>query len=109
MINSPSKEQLLEYALKQGLTEEQFNTAYDAWPKSKHTWRQISGLKYIIENKLPLIYEKNQWNTYEKVFDDMTLTGKRDYLKCRYIGGNPLAFSALVNEMKKDREERDGK
>ena len=53
-IDKNKTKQLLEYALKQGLTEEQFNTAYDAWPKSKHTWRQISGLKYIIENKLTI-------------------------------------------------------
>ncbi len=109
MIHPPSREQLLEYSIKQGLTEEQFNNAFTKWPQSKHTWRQFAGLKFMIDNELPIDFSQNQWNIYEKIFDDMPLNGKKDYLKCRYIGGNPLAFSALVSEMKKDCEERDGK
>ena len=109
MIHPPTKEQLLDYAFTQGLTLEQFNTAYDAWPKSKHTWRQFAGLKLLYEKKLPIEFNQNQWNKYEKIFDDMTIKEKHDYLRCRYICGNPLAFSALVDEMKKDSDVRDGK
>lgn len=109
IIQSPTKEQLLEYSLKQGLTTEQFNAAYDVLPNSKHTWRQFSGLKFMYENKLPIHFDRNQWNKYEKNFNTMNMFEKSDYLRCRYIGGNALAFSALVEEMKKDGEERDGK
>ncbi len=109
LIHSPTYEQLLDFAIKQGLAIDQFNNAYHSWPKSKHTWRQVSGLKFLIEKNLPISFNQNQWNQYEKVFDNMNINEKHDYLKCRYIGGNPFAFSALVNEMKKDSEERDGK
>jgi hypothetical protein len=109
MIHSPTKEQLLQFSLDQGLTQQQFQIAFDQWPKSKHTWRQFAGLKFIFDRGFNVDFDRNQWNKYEKSFNEMTIGEKHDYLKCRYIGGNPFAFSALLDEMKKDREERDGK
>ncbi len=109
IIQSPTREKLLDYALKQGLTKEQYDHAFESLPKSKHTWRQIAGLKYMYDTGLPIHFDKNLWSSHEKHFDNMKITEKADYLRCRYIGGNAIAYSALVNEMKKDSEERDGK
>ena len=109
IISSPTKEQLLAFSLKQGLTKDQFENAYQALPNSKQTWRQFSGLKFLYDQGLQIHFDENQWNRHEKRFNEMKIYEKSDYLRCRYIGGNPLAFSALVNEMKKDAEERDGK
>lgn len=109
IVQSPTREQLLDYSLNLGLTADQFNQAFDVLPQSKHTWRQFSGLKFLYDNKLPIHLNCNQWNKHEKGFLDMSMSQRSDYLRCRFIGGNPLAFSALAEEMKKEAEERDGK
>lgn len=113
MINAPSKSQLLIYSKSIGLTEEVFNHYYNIWPASKRTWRQILGLKFMFDNSFYPDYKnqtvENTWDLMENEFDDMSMTEQHDYLKCRHLGGNPLAFSALRSEMKKQLKEKDGK
>lgn len=108
MINAPERKNLFDYALRIGLTAQQLNEAYDSWPSSKRTWRQVQGLKFMIDNNIPTI-NRNIWNKMEKEFIDMTMIEQSDYLRCRHAGGNPFAFDALREESKKLREEKDGR
>ncbi len=112
-ITPPTYGQLKSYAQRLNLTDEQFNEAYNCWPPSKRTWRQVYGLKYMINSGLKVYFNKNQWNNLENELEEMDIKEQCEYLKCRYIGGNPFAFaafnSALREERKKQAEEKDGK
>ncbi len=107
MINAPGRLELYNYAMSLGLTADQFNNAYDSWPSSKRTWRQIQGLKFLIDNKMNLD-NHNIWNKMENEFIHMSMIEQSDYLRCRHSGGNPFAFDALREESKKLKEEKDG-
>jgi hypothetical protein len=119
MINAPSRQELFNYATSPtvGLTVEQFNHYYDIWPPSKRTWRQILGLKFMLNDHYAQLSSftdtdtkiYNIWDIMENEFNDMSMMEQHDYLHCRHLGGNPLAFSALRSEMKKQVKEKDGK
>ena len=112
MINAPSRQQLYEYATESlSIDDEHFDYFYNLWPPSKRTWRQFRGLKFMIDNCFINTDTKiyNTWDIMENEFNDMNMMEQHDYLHCRHLGGNPMAFSALRSEMKKQVKEKDGK
>jgi len=111
VVNPPGRQQLLDFAKSAGISEHVFTAAYDNWPTSKRTWRQINGL--LLENQSTdfppnVSWNNNIWNEIEKEFDTMTPAEQSDYLRCRHLGGNPFAFAALKASTKKETEQKDG-
>jgi hypothetical protein len=100
LIQLPTQDELFAFAAGQNIPFEVTAAALSNWPPSKCTWRQIANLKYK-----PNIY-LNQWNTLEKELHNMSQDVLALYLRCRHLGGNPIAFNtykcALLSAAKKD-------
>lgn len=93
-IIMPTSEKLLKYAAVHDIPYTIVQHALNVWPSSRQTWRQVYNLKFQIANGLK--YDTlNIWNTLEKKFLSMCPDEQRDYLHCRHLGGNPIAFMAL--------------
>ncbi len=107
LVNMPSKEQLVDYGKSLGLDETDLLTTINLWPPSKRTWRQIDMLKFAKQNGYPSDY-LNIWNKAETEFIELLPEFQHQYLKCRHSGGNPFAYAALRDEMKKAVEQKDG-
>lgn len=108
VVNPPGRQELLDFAHSLGINESIFAEAHDNWPTSKRTWRQVMGLRAMIDNGFAVV-NNNIWNEVEKEFDTMIPAEQSDYLLCRHLGGNPFAFAALKAATKKEAEEKDGK
>jgi hypothetical protein len=93
-IPMPSMEQLTDFGLSIGLPATTVIETLNVWPPSRRTWRQVQYLKFQINEKLPY-KDLNIWNQLEKQFMTMSREQQRDYLHCRHLGGNPLAFLEL--------------
>jgi hypothetical protein len=107
LINMPTQQQLIDYGVSLGLNNEIVTQAIEIWPPSKRTWRQIEMLKFAIDNRFDGNYV-NIWNMAEQEFITLSPEDQHQYLKCRHSGGNPLAYAALRDEMKKAVEQKDG-
>ncbi len=94
-ISLPTVEQLLEFATSKSIPFEIAASALNSWSPSKKTWRQVANLSSNInQNSLSL------WNDIEKSIA-FSEDKQAAYLRCRHLGGNPIAFNALINESKK--------
>lgn len=107
LVNMPSREQLVAYGNTLGLEDTEILRALESWPPSKRTWRQIEMLKFAKGHGFDGNYI-NIWNRAETEFIELSPDLQHDYLKCRHKGGNPLAYAALRDEMKKALEQKDG-
>jgi hypothetical protein len=99
-ISLPSQSQLLEYATSKGIPFEIVSEALSTWPASKQTWRQVANL--ASSGTLAL----NLWNKIEKKLLEIPSKDQAAYLHCRHLGGNPIAFTALVDAL--DAESKKG-
>jgi hypothetical protein len=107
LVNMPTREQLLEYGATLGLDVELLNDTLHVWPPSKRTWRQVEMLKFAQNHGFETNY-LNIWNNAEHEFISLEPDAQSDYLKCRHGGGNPFAYAALREEMKKAALKKDG-
>ncbi len=107
LINMPSHQQLIDYGKGLGLNADVIRNAINVWPPSKRTWRQIEMLKFAKDHGFDGDYI-NIWNKAEHEFITLNPDEQHQYLKCRHSGGNPLAYAALREEMKKAVEQKDG-
>lgn len=88
LIQLPTRDELLAFAAALNIPFEVAAASLTTWPPSKCTWRQVANLKYM-----PNVY-LNQWNTLEKELESMNQEDIALYLRCRHLGGNPIAFNA---------------
>ncbi len=107
VVNMPPKEQLIEYGAGLGLDKQLLQKTLDYWPPSKRTWKQVEMLSFAISHGFPTNY-LNIWNNAENEFITLDPESQHLYLKCRHIGGNPFAYAALREEMKKAVKQKDG-
>jgi hypothetical protein len=107
LVSMPTKDQLITYGESLGLDTDTVTEAIEYWPPSKRTWRQIEMLKFAETHGFDGNYI-NIWNNAENEFIGLTPELQHQYLKCRHSGGNPLAYAALREEMKKAALKKDG-
>lgn len=93
-IALPTDEQLLEYATSKGINFEIVSNALNTWSPSKKTWRQVANLGTTYKNT-----GHSLWNNIEKQLLIMNDDEHATYLRCRHLGGNPVALNALFNAL----------
>lgn len=105
LIQLPTNGELLAFAASQNIPFAVASAALSNWPPSKCTWRQVANLKFQLSINEPF-ETLNIWNNIEKELCNMNNEEIGLYLRCRHLGGNPLAFKAykcaLAESAKKD-------
>lgn len=98
----PTDEQLLGFAAAKNIPFEIASEAINSWSPSKKTWRQIANLAFRFEKS-----GQSLWNNIEKYLTLLNDTDHAAYLRCRHLGGNPIAFNALMNALIHESKKED--